>query len=977
MKMRVMSIFLVLILLGQLFIPKFIHAEGSSSLKKTNAEYIIEQYALQGDNLENYLLNDTGFFYWRFIHEELSEPVWTMAIDTSCRLLEQERDEEFYTRILTSVMTMQQADLSQKIWDQSSFDDLKGVTDYVMDAIDIATGLAGFSGEIASEIADLISVASNGAELVLDSKEKAQYCNLTIQNYAASASFLKAVTEHTDNKMLKNVAEELQNANKQIFVEQIKCMNEVVMDIEALTWDSVLKKYTFSLLKNTDLYRSSNIVQCCVDVGSDLLEFVDGVQDFFGGLVIALGDFAFGTSNTFIRYQEMRTLSEIADALKKANQELVLEEDDDFDSKLETVQKKCELYSYQIAVHARGEYIFFQLLLQDGGILSTFRSIVDSMKSDPTKTDEASLEAQNMLLIQYQSLLDLILFPPTPSLTASDVSWIEEPSFDYNDVVPIGGQAFSDILAHPNYADGKEPFFEGDASCPFVEMSFPLYSNLPEYYLVQESDGDFQIFYMPEQCDTKSLKAEGIEIYQTKRVDGLGLNAVSSYTTLPGPWNILRTNDRGLSFGELVWDKDSNQLCFLASGQGYTQYKAGSQLSLHKPYPVKEIYNTRLGNFLAENQEGSFSAEESIYKDGTNDLEETSSLYAYVSPAGNLITDFVYEEACDFSNGLAACKKNGKWGYIDENGVPVTDFIYDACWSGLYDSPYNWAFPATDDTMVVSKEGKMGVLYRDGSVMIEFGAFEDFAPSWNQQLWAKQGGLWGLIDLSNAKEQLGLPSMEETDTSKNPFSYTIVRDDQSVKDSFGEICVPEYTETVVLEGGNQAVTNAVNHQLLSESVNGFPMELYISPEEIEFALQNPSFTFKKTTDAEVMELTSNYVSVRYYDYAILGGMTALVQSFRGATFDLQTGKRLTLSTLFHRSGEELNSFLRKECVSYIRQNPNSLWSYNAEDVIREISFQDSEMSSFYLKDNTVYLLFPKYMLGAGAMGAVEIPVSVS
>lgn len=963
MKMRVMSIFLTLILLGQLFIPKFIRAEDSSSLKKTNAEYILEQYALQGDNLENYLLNDTGFFYWRFIHEKLSEPVWTIAIDTSCRLLEQERDEEFYTRILTSVMTMQQADLSQKIWDQSSFDDLKGVTDYVMDAIDIATSLAGFSGEMASEIADLISVASDGAELVLDSKEKAQYCNLTIQNYAASASFLKAVTEHTDNKMLKNVAEELQNANKQIFVEQIKCMNEVVMDIEALTWDSVLKKYTFSLLKNTDLYRSSNIVQCCVDVGSDLLEFVDGVQDFFGGLVIALGDFAFGTSNTFIRYQEMRTLSEIADALKKANQELVLEEDDDFDSKLEMVQKKCELYSYQIAVHARGEYIFFQLLLQDGGILSKFRSIVDSMKSDPTKTDEASLEAQNMLLIQYQSLLDLILFPPTPSLTASDVSWIEEPSFTYDDVVPIGGPAFSDIATENNFADGKTEFFP-DLVFPFCEMSFPLYSNLPEYYNVKAKNGNWQLFYMPDRVNSDELKQNGLTLGGNKsyRYDCMGItvDAGGNYispASLSAPWQPLFTVGRGGAAGLLYWNEGEQMALFSTSDFESRSpiVKQIRELGLHKPYPVQAYSSAPVGETGA-----------------------ADTMWAYVAPDGTLITDFVFAKAGQFSDGLAACSMDGEtWGYIDENGVPVTDFVYDACWDGLYDYPDGCAFPATDDTIVVSKEGQMGVLYRDGSVMIEFGAFDDLAPSWNQQLWAKKDGLWGLIDLSNAKEQLGLSSMVETDTSKNSLSYTIVREDQSVRDSFGEICVAQYTETVVLEGGNQAVTNAINHQLLSESVNGFPMELYISPEEIEFALQNPSFTFKKTTDAEVMELTSNYVSVRYYDYAILGGMTALVQSFRGATFDLQTGKRLTLSTLFHRSGEELNSFLRKECVSYIRQNPNSLWSYNAEDVIREISFQDSEMSSFYLKDNTVYLLFPKYMLGAGAMGAVEIPVSVS
>lgn len=98
--------------------------------------------------------------------------------------------------------------------------------------------------------------------------------------------------------------------------------------------------------------------------------------------MIVVGDMVFGTSNTFIRYQEMRILSGIADALKKAHQELTVTESDDF-AAFEAVWKKCELYSFQIAVHARSEYIFFQLL-QNSGILSSFRSMFDSMKTDPS-----------------------------------------------------------------------------------------------------------------------------------------------------------------------------------------------------------------------------------------------------------------------------------------------------------------------------------------------------------------------------------------------------------------------------------------------------------------------------------------------------------------------------------------------------------------------------------------------------------------
>ena len=60
--------------------------------------------------------------------------------------------------------------------------------------------------------------------------------------------------------------------------------------------------------------------------------------------------------------------------------------------------------------------------------------------------------------------------------------------------------------------------------------------------------------------------------------------------------------------------------------------------------------------------------------------------------------------------------------------------------------------------MVVWKDGQVGLLYRDGSVLIDFGQFEDMAPAFNNELWAKQDGQWGLIDLADAKQKRNLDS---------------------------------------------------------------------------------------------------------------------------------------------------------------------------------------------------------------------------
>ena len=93
-------------------------------------------------------------------------------IDAFSKLFDVSRDDEFYTHLLSSVIVMQQADFAQKIWAQSSFDNLKETADYGIDAVTIASSLAGLSGECASFVSDLVSIVTDGAELLLDIESK-------------------------------------------------------------------------------------------------------------------------------------------------------------------------------------------------------------------------------------------------------------------------------------------------------------------------------------------------------------------------------------------------------------------------------------------------------------------------------------------------------------------------------------------------------------------------------------------------------------------------------------------------------------------------------------------------------------------------------------------------------------------------------------------------------------------------------------
>ena len=56
---------------------------------------------------------------------------------------------------------------------------------------------------------------------------------------------------------------------------------------------------------------------------------------------------------------------------------------------------------------------------------------------------------------------------------------------------------------------------------------------------------------------------------------------------------------------------------------------------------------------------------------------EFNDMYGYIDKNGKEVIPFKYEEAYNFSEGLAAVRKNYKWGFINKRGKNVTAFKYD------------------------------------------------------------------------------------------------------------------------------------------------------------------------------------------------------------------------------------------------------------------------------------------------------------
>ncbi|NGQ94220.1 hypothetical protein G3578_03405 [Brevibacillus sp. SYP-B805] len=84
--------------------------------------------------------------------------------------------------------------------------------------------------------------------------------------------------------------------------------------------------------------------------------------------------------------------------------------------------------------------------------------------------------------------------------------------------------------------------------------------------------------------------------------------------------------------------------------------------------------------YLPYDMVGSISEGLAWYLDISMDMENgmEKEQYGFIDTNGKVVIKAIYEEVSGFNEGLAAVKKNGKWGYIDKTGKEVVSPQYDA-----------------------------------------------------------------------------------------------------------------------------------------------------------------------------------------------------------------------------------------------------------------------------------------------------------
>lgn len=205
---------------------------------------------------------------------------------------------------------------------------------------------------------------------------------------------------------------------------------------------------------------------------------------------------------------------------------------------------------------------------------------------------------------------------------------------------------------------------------------------------------------------------------------------------------------RGNITNKYIYDETSNQVYCITAPPDRANVYSKSIGTL-----VEDYRTDILGEYDEDNNGYAISRDITFFN-------ETSPKYG-IAKDGKLIVPCEYEDGCmNFSGGVTALKKDGKWGYFDQNGTQIIDFICEPFaskvlyggWDKGKGTSANYPFLASD-YIPIKIDGKCGYYDTSGNEVIPCGTFEDVRPVHNHLAWVKKDGKWGVIELKELENQ--------------------------------------------------------------------------------------------------------------------------------------------------------------------------------------------------------------------------------
>ena len=150
-----------------------------------------------------------------------------------------------------------------------------------------------------------------------------------------------------------------------------------------------------------------------------------------------------------------------------------------------------------------------------------------------------------------------------------------------------------------------------------------------------------------------------------------------------------------------------------------------------------------------------------------------------------------FDQTIGFHDYLFAAKKNGKWGYFDENNYEITDCIFFDMPAYSYPDTGNPVTGFSGNLVAVKTDEGCGYYTREGKKLFISGDFEETKPVQNGLAWVKDKKTqkWGVIKIASYENSLNYIFMhlpDKFDDEGNLSEGTQYQEESNYKELYEE-----------------------------------------------------------------------------------------------------------------------------------------------------------------------------------------------
>lgn len=379
MYIKITKYFILIIALFVIFRSNCINTYAETIKKYDMNQYDEDVYNLYSSVYENTWLNQLSVSdnidYCKMLNNMASV---SEGINIGSQILGEELSVTKYLEILTNLIGIMDLELSEYINQQATIDSLKTIDDYVMDVVDIISSAStidmSHTEEIADDISkqlqdvsDAIGIDIAAIDLTVDSMDRVKLYEKVLQEYSYYNSFFDAIIENSNQSDLKEAAQILKKNMNALLGLKVIQISDTAEDVsELLGKDIFLDTIVPKLLEQEK--KSDSIDYKCLEMLNTVYTNLSNYGEISFKLVMFGGDMLFGTTNMYIRYNEMLTMKYIRDALNtKIN---LLNDNITTQNQNKQIQEIISLMKSVVYVDCRGYYLLFSIIENDGQLLS-------------------------------------------------------------------------------------------------------------------------------------------------------------------------------------------------------------------------------------------------------------------------------------------------------------------------------------------------------------------------------------------------------------------------------------------------------------------------------------------------------------------------------------------------------------------------------------------------------------------------------